>query len=158
MTEADKASPQAVTEHLKKEWGPEVHLSEIKARGRWDGNGRLLVMSPNRGMFKDVIGPTLFEIDFSQFSVPVLAIRSMPRNAQEMFPGCFEWFDSENKQIAENTYQRWVRVVFTEGDRFVEGVAGVQELPLPGAHHEVHITEPERIIGPIRNFLLRNRN
>ena len=134
-------------------WGPLVPLSEIRARHQFDDRGKLVVLNPTvTGIFQYMIGPTLDTIDLSRISVPVLAIRAIPEAVDDMFLD-YDSFDADIKIVAEETFRRWRRVIGDEGQRFVDGVVGARDFPVLGAHHEVHLTEPERILPIIREFL-----
>lgn len=154
MQPADSASPQAVASYFTRTWGPLTPLNEIRARHLFDDDGKLVDLDPGGigSMFSDMIGPTLDTVDYSDFASPVMAIRALPETVSDMFLG-YSTFDSLNQRLARETFERWVRIIGSEGRRFVEGVPGARELRAVGSHHEIHLTEPERIVPEIRAFL-----
>lgn len=155
VTPEDSASPQALAAYFARTWGPLFPIEEIEAINRFDPSGKLVARDPNVGsMFKEMIGPTLDTLDFSRIAVPTLTVRSIPLEVSDLFRG-YAAYDPINKHLADAAFQRWSSVVVGEGNRFVSQVRGVQDLRLERAHHEVLVTEPERFVPTVRDFLNR---
>ena len=155
MQAEDQVSAQAVTAYFARTWGVAFSLNEILAIHEFDESGRLVALDPNVGsMFQDMIEPTLEPLDYSRFDAPTLAVRAVPESVDDLFGG-YASYSPENQRLAEATFDRWVRVTGPEGERFVAEVPGAEELVVSRGHHDVFNVHPERILPPIREFLLR---
>ena len=155
LAPADSTSPAAVAAHIAQTWGALFPLTELEAIHHFDANGKLVALDPDVGdMFRDMIRPTLSRLDFSRITIPVLSVQAVPERIEDFFGG-YDEFDEETKHMAQATVTKWQRVVVAESDRFVQEVDGASALRLLGAHHELPVTEPERFVPAVRDFLFR---
>lgn len=152
---ADSASAEALAAQIARTLGALFPMRELRAIHEFDSNGRLVALNPEVGdMFQGLIRPTLSPVDPGQISVPVLSVQAIPERVQDFFGG-YDQFDEETKRMAEAVFAKWQRVVVEGSRRFVQGVPGAQGLRLFGAHHELPVTEPERFVPVVRDFLFR---
>lgn len=154
MTDADKASPQAVASYFARVEGLAYPIDEIRASHSFDANGRLIARDPKIGNMFEMIRSTLKPLTYTGFDKPTLVVRALPRTVQDFFGG-YNSFDPENQRRAEQAFEKWSRVIIPAGDRFIKHVPGAEELRIDRGNHAVAIAHTGIIVPVIRDFLLK---
>lgn len=162
MKSADSSSPEAVAAYAARVLRLPLPVTDIKAKMQFDSGGRL-VEAHDYSSLQPLMVNGVAPLGPGVLNAPVLAIYAEPRGPDELFSNLTELAPAEQEK-GRRYWPIWQAAMVAQRKRFAEFAPHARIVLVPGAHHFVYLSHPDKVEKDIRSFLrpfakewLRNR-
>ena len=153
MTPVDSASPQAVSNFVAQSWGVRLPDGEVLQTYVFDSLGHLV-----RQHSPDSIAASVFRqagpFAYRKIRAPTLAVFAVLTSPSDMNPR-YATADSAYRAAADRYFALYVPYLAAQRARFAREVAGARAVELPGARHELFLSNEADVLREVRSFLAR---
>lgn len=151
MTSADSSSPEAVAAYAARVLRLPLPVTDIKAKMHFDSAGRL-VQADDYSSLQPLMVNGVAPLGSSVINAQVLAIYAEPRGPDELFPNLTELAPAEQEK-GRSYWPIWQAAMIAQRRRFAEFAPHAQIVLVPGAHHFVYLSHPDKVEKDIHSFL-----